>query len=147
MKSPKISLFRIGASLVAFSVASFTYAQPADAPSGEKAEKAERAEKGGGRRGGGDQLPRLKERLKLTDEQVAKLEPIFAEQRAQMQKLADLPQEERRAKARELNEATSTKVVPILTAEQAAEFKAMREEMGRRGKGGEGKGDKAKAKE
>lgn len=134
MKYPK-SLLCLGASLVALALAPLSIAQPAAEKPADQAEKGPR-EKG---RRGGDRVAMLKERLQLTDEQVAKLQPIFAEQRAQMEKLRDLPREEAMAKRREIEEAATPKIKAVLTAEQAAKYDAMREEMRSRG-GNRGEG-------
>lgn len=111
-------------------------AQAADEKPAEKSEKGGQREKG---RRGGDRVALLKERLQLTDEQMAKLQPIFAEQRTQMEKLRDLPREEQMAKRREIEEATAPKIKAVLTPEQAAKYDAMRDEMRRGGGKGEGR--------
>jgi Spy/CpxP family protein refolding chaperone len=144
------SFARVGFALLALALVPLSHAQaPADKPAADKppAEKGQRERRGPGR--GGDPLKMMTERLKLTDDQVAKLKPILDDQRAQFEKVRDLPQEERRAKMKEINDASDAKILPILTADQAKDFKAMREEQrsrmregggGQRRPPGEGKG-------
>ena len=159
MKTPKSTFIRVSATLLALACVPFAFAQ-----SDKPAEKAP-ADKGG-QRGGpggrGDQLKMMTDRLKLTEEQQAKIKPLLEEQRAEGQKLRDagLSREEMMKKREEMNAQLDAKLAPILTAEQKTELKAMREEMRARMRdgggqrpgggrpprdGGEGKGDKSSA--
>ncbi len=80
--------------------------------------------------GGANSFERVAERLKLTDEQKTKLQPIYQEE---ISKLRDLRQdtaltaEQRRDKVRELREQYLAKMKPILTTEQFEELKKSRE--------------------
>ena len=68
----------------------------------------------------------LKESLKLSDEQVAKLKPIFEKNQEKMKALRDdtnLAQQDRRAKMQELSKGLEDEVKPILTPEQQAKYK------------------------
>jgi periplasmic protein CpxP/Spy len=74
------------------------------------------------RAGRNARLQRIADELKLTDEQKAKLKPIFAEQRqermTELRGKKDVSREDRRAKAKEMREDLSAKLKPILTPEQ-----------------------------
>jgi periplasmic protein CpxP/Spy len=99
-----------------------------------RSERGNRPE-GAGRPEMRDRLQQMGEELKLTAEQKEKLKPIFEAEREKMAKLRDdtsLTEEQRRGKYREIADATSAKVKPILTAEQQAKWQKLREE--RRGR-------------
>ena len=84
----------------------------------------------------GDRMAKLTSELSLTDEQQAKLKPIFAANDEKMKALRDdasLSREQKREKFRALREEIVAQVKPILTAEQLAKWQAMRE--ARRGQG------------
>jgi protein CpxP len=68
----------------------------------------------------------LKESLKLSDEQVAKLKPIFEKNQEKAKALRDdqaLSQDDRRAKMQELYKGLEDEVKPILTPEQQVKYK------------------------
>ena len=139
MKTPKSKFVRVGATLLALTVVPFTFAQ-SEKPAGDKPAEKAPGDKGGPRGGGqrGDQLKMMTERLKLTDEQVAKIKPIVEAQGAEMAKLRDVPREERREKMKAVTDATDAKLTPILTADQVKELKAWRAEMANRMREGGG---------
>ncbi len=128
-------------------------AQPA--PGGESAEKPSAKERGERRAQPepGERLQKMREHLGLTDEQVAKLKPIFAaeleEMKAKRKELGqDATREDRRAAMEALREKYQPQVEAVLTGEQKAKVAKMRE---RRSGGPEGperaEGKKAKKKE
>jgi periplasmic protein CpxP/Spy len=96
----------------------------------------------GGRGGRGgmsveNQMTRLSEQLKLTDEQKPKVKGVLEEQFKQMQGVRDLPPEERRAKMPALREEMTRKMKEILTPEQFGKYEASQQQRGqRRGPGG-----------
>jgi Spy/CpxP family protein refolding chaperone len=102
-----------------FAAIPLLHAQDEKAPA--KSDKAPAAEAKGDRKGGGrfgpeQQIARMKEAgIDLTAEQEAKIKAIYA-------KLADVPQEERRAKMQETREA----VRAVLTPEQQKKFDEIR---------------------
>jgi Spy/CpxP family protein refolding chaperone len=81
---------------------------------------------------GQDRVARLTEQLKLTPEQQTKVEALFKDERDKAKDLRDqsqsLPQEERRAKMREMREGMDTKMKGILTPDQYEKWKAMRQQ-------------------
>ena len=73
-----------------------------------------------------ERIAALKETLKLTDEQVEKVKPIFAKNQEKSRALREdqnLSREDRRAKMQELNKALEDELKPILTPEQQAKYK------------------------
>ena len=67
--------------------------------------------------------------LSLTDEQKSKIKPILEEQFKKYEELQQdkaMPIEERRKKLKEIGDASSAKIKPILTAEQAQKMDAPR---------------------
>lgn len=105
------------------------------------------APKAGGpqRPGGGDRLAEMRERLGLTDAQVAQLKPIFAAEREElMAKRKELGPDATREQRREAVQAVHAKYRPqidaVLTAEQKAKIAKQRERMAKRldGQGGPG---------
>ena len=77
----------------------------------------------------GDRMAKLTSELSLTDEQQAKLKPIFAANDEKMKALRDdasLSREQKREKFRAIREEIAAQVKPILTAEQLAKWQAMR---------------------
>src|SRR6266849_6731269 len=76
-----------------------------------------------------DRLQRLREFLKLSDDQFGKFQPIME---AELKETADLRQEkdlssqDRLAKMKAIRESTNEKVKPILTAEQLPKWEQMR---------------------
>ena len=89
-----------------------------DQPDQKPAEKTEAK----GRAGRNARLQRIAEELNLTDEQKAKLKPIFAEQQqkrmTELRGNKDVSREDRRAKAKEMRGDLAAKLKPILTPEQ-----------------------------
>ncbi len=96
------------------------------------------------------ELSELRERLKLTDEQAAKIEPIMASAREQMQQLRQNRPEDRhemREKMRAIFEERDKKVEEILTGSQKKEYEKYLQErreqmMQRRGPRGGGEGQR-----
>ena len=91
------------------------------------------------------QLTDMKDRLKLTDEQAAKVKPIIETQMKEMAELREKyprpepgnpPSEEMMTAMQKLREDTNTKIAAVLTPEQQTEFKKFASE--RRGPGGPG---------
>ncbi|HEX5176762.1 MAG TPA: hypothetical protein VFV83_07035 [Chthoniobacteraceae bacterium] len=73
-----------------------------------------------------ERLAAMKESLKLSDEQVAKIKPIFAKNQEKMRALREdqsLSQEDRRAKMQESFKSLEEELKPILTAEQLTKYK------------------------
>jgi len=102
--------------------------KPATPPSGQR-------QRSGG--GGANQMERLTERLKLTEDQQAKLKPIVTEETGKLRDLRNdtsLSSDQRREKAKELREQYLAKMKPILSTEQFDQLKKMREQA--RGQGG-----------
>ena len=129
MKLSKISLLTaLLGTLVAW--APFTNAQDnAGAAKTERPAAGQRERRGGA--AGANQFDRMAERLKLTDDQKAKLQPIVKEETAKIRELREdtsLTPEQRRDKVREVREQYLAKMKPILTTEQAEQLKKMREQ-------------------
>jgi Spy/CpxP family protein refolding chaperone len=104
----------------------------------------EGAPKAGGpeRPGGGDRLAQMRERLGLTDEQVAQLKPIFAAEREEMMAKRkelgpDATREERREAAQAIHSKYRPQIAAVLTEEQKAKVAKQRERMAK-GAGGPG---------
>ncbi|HYG99594.1 MAG TPA: hypothetical protein VD837_10720 [Terriglobales bacterium] len=84
------------------------------------------------------QLGRMVEQLNLSDEQKSKLQPLFEQQRTQMQALrqdTSLTPEQKRTKMKELRDANHQQVMAILTPEQQQNLESMRAKRPRRGYG------------
>ena len=112
----------------------------AQAEGSEPAKPRQERREGGPR--GAMNVERLKEALGLTDEQVAKLKPIFEAQNAEIQAIRkEAGENADRAALREKMKAVRDKYKPqieeVLTAEQKAKLAAMSE---RRPPGGPGQG-------
>ncbi|HEY8965302.1 MAG TPA: hypothetical protein VIM58_02590 [Candidatus Methylacidiphilales bacterium] len=74
------------------------------------------------------QLERMKKDLGLSDDQVAKLKPIFADQFAAMKSIHEntsLSDEEKHTQAKAAREAAMEKIKAILTPDQLEKYKAM----------------------
>jgi len=85
---------------------------------------------GGGKKGGmrGPSMEQLKTELKLTDEQVPKVQALLDDTRKKMTDLrADtaLSQEDRRTKMMAIRDEQNTKMKAILTPEQFEKYQAM----------------------
>ncbi len=68
---------------------------------------------------------RLVKALKLSDDQLTKLEPILGDSREQLRALQGLPEADRRAKAQKIREAARVRIREILTDEQKARYDEM----------------------
>src|SRR5258708_37387875 len=76
-------------------------------------------------------LKMLTEKLNLTDDQQAKLKPILEDESKQMKAVHDdtsLAPADRRAKMKELHEASTDKINAVLTPDQQAKWKQMKQE-------------------
>lgn len=83
----------------------------------------------------------LREKLKLTDDQVAKLRESFREQAPELRKIREdnaLSAEQKREKLREILKANFEKLAPLLTPEQKAAFASVRAHGADSGKAPEG---------
>lgn len=89
------------------------------------------------------QMERLNEAVKLTDEQKPKVEAVLKESAKKREALSDVPQDERRDKQRAIREEQDTKLKAILTPDQYEKYQAMP----RPGRGGGGGGEKKKKSE
>jgi hypothetical protein len=93
----------------------------------------------GERRGGppgAASFDRVAERLKLSDEQKTKLQPVWNEEMGKLRDLRQdqsLTQEQRRDKVKEIREQYLAKMKPVLTTEQYDQLKAMRQQAAGRG--------------
>ena len=79
-----------------------------------------------------DQVKNLADKLNLTADQQAKIKPILEDTRSQMMKLRQddsVSQEDKRAKGREIREATNGKIRDLLTDDQKKQFDDMQKEM------------------
>jgi Spy/CpxP family protein refolding chaperone len=77
-------------------------------------------------------LKMLTEKLDLTEDQQAKLKPILEGQSTQMKTLHDdtsLAPEDKRAKMKELHESSTEKINAVLTPDQQAKWKQLKQEM------------------
>jgi protein CpxP len=77
-------------------------------------------------------LKMLTEKLNLTGDQQAKLKPILEDESTQMKTLHDdtsLAQADKRAKMKELRESSTEKINAVLTPDQQAKWKQMKQEM------------------
>jgi protein CpxP len=91
---------------------------------------------GGGRMGGGtpeERVKQLEEKIKLTDDQKAKVTAVYAEAAEAQKKMREEMQGggDRQAmmeKMTKMNEATDTKLNAIFTAEQKTAYKAWQDE-------------------
>src|SRR5262245_25426770 len=116
--------------LLAFS----TVASAQDAKDARKARRGPNAEQ---------QLEQMKEKLKLTEQQVPKVKAVLEERDKKRQEFRDLATEERRDKAMALAKETDKKLKEILTAEQYGQWEKLRDEALQR-KGGDRKRDDTK---
>jgi Spy/CpxP family protein refolding chaperone len=76
-------------------------------------------------------LQMLSEKLNLTEDQKAKLRPIFEDQEKQLKAVHDDPalsQEQKMAKKKALHESIHEQINAVLTPEQQAKFKEMKHE-------------------
>ena len=105
------------------------------------------SEQGGGQWGHGQpptteqRLQRMTKQLSLTDDQQQKIKPILDSESTQMQALrgdSSLTQEERMAKMKQIRQASSEQIKPILTADQQQKYTEMMSHQGGYGHGGHG---------
>jgi periplasmic protein CpxP/Spy len=83
-------------------------------------------------------LQMLSEKLNLTDDQKAKLKPVFQGQMQQMNAVREdssLSQEQKRAKMKSIHESLHDQINAVLTPEQQAKFEQMRQEQMEKHKG------------
>jgi len=83
-------------------------------------------------------LQMLSEKLNLTDDQKAKLKPILQDQMQQMKAVREdssLSQEQQRAKMKSIHESLHEQINAVLTPQQQAKFKQMRQEQMQKHKG------------
>ena len=79
-----------------------------------------------------NRLKMLTEKLNLTEDQQAKLKPILEDQSKQMKALHDdtsLAPADKQAKMKELHESSTEKINAVLTPDQQAKWKQMKQEM------------------
>jgi Spy/CpxP family protein refolding chaperone len=77
-----------------------------------------------------ERLKRMSETLNLTDEQKGKIRPILQSEADQLKALREdksLAPEQRRAKRREISQATNKQIREVLTPEQRAKWREERE--------------------
>jgi protein CpxP len=78
-----------------------------------------------------DQIKHLTKKLKLSDEQQAKLKPILEDQRKQMDQIhsdSSMSRQDRFSKMQELRQNTDTQIKSVLNEDQQKNFDKMREE-------------------
>ena len=78
-----------------------------------------------------DQIKHLSKKLNLSDDQQAKLKPIFEEQHKQMEQIhndSSLSREDRFSKMQALRQSSDTQIKSVLTEEQQKSFDKMRAE-------------------
>jgi len=123
MKSSKLLLSVFA--LAAFAAAPVLRAEDAPAPS------APAAGAGDHKGARGDRLKELTEKLALTDDQVAKIKPILKDEAEALKALKDdtsIDKEAKRPKMMEIRKSHQDKILAILTPDQQAKLKAMREQ-------------------
>ena len=79
----------------------------------------------------GNRMQKLSQELNLTADQQAKIKPIFQQARAQGKTIhqdASLTKEQKMAKMKELHQTTMAQMNEILTPEQQAQWKQLREQ-------------------
>jgi hypothetical protein len=83
---------------------------------------------------------RMQKQLNLSDDQVAKIKPILADQQQQMDALradTSLSQDDRRAKAKSIMQGGNSKIEGVLTDQQKQQWQQMKSQARERhGKGG-----------
>ena len=76
-------------------------------------------------------LQMLSEKLNLTDDQKAKLKPVLQDQMQQMKAVREdssLSEEQKRTKMKSIHESLHDQINAVLTPEQQAKFKQMKQE-------------------
>lgn len=91
-------------------------------------------DKGGGKRGPSveEQMTRMTEELKLTDDQKPKVKAALEDRSKQMQEIrgdTSLSREDRRSKMTSIREATDKKIKDILKPDQREKYEKMQAEM------------------
>jgi periplasmic protein CpxP/Spy len=79
-----------------------------------------------------NRLKMLTEKLNLTEDQQAKLKPVLEDQSKQIKAIHDdasLAPADKQAKMKEVHESSTEKINAILTPDQKAQWKQMRQEM------------------
>ncbi len=140
MKNIKLNVITMAAlgALVAF--APISRAQPADSNANRERPSAGQRERRGAGPAGENAFNRMAEQLKLTDEQKAKLQPIYREEMTKLRELrqdTSLTREQRTEKTRAIREKSLAKMKPELKAEQFEQLKKMREAQATRGPQGQ----------
>lgn len=90
-----------------------------------------------------DHLQAMSKELNLTDDQKAKLKPIMTSQLEEMQAVhndASLTKEQRRSKMMAIGQKYHPQIAAVLTPEQQAKWKAMKQEQMEKHKGQMGNG-------
>jgi periplasmic protein CpxP/Spy len=121
--------------ILVFLAAALTFAQPSQesqAPTPDKHAGMHHEESA-------DQhLAMLSEKLNLTDDQKGKIKPILQDQMRQMKAVhedSSLSEEQKRAKMKSVHESLHDQINAVLTPEQQAKFKQMRQEQMQKHKG------------
>jgi len=99
---------------------------------------AQEPPKAGGKQAKGDRMKAMTEQLGLSEAQVAKIQPILAEEGKAMRALQQdsaVSQEDKRGKMREIRQAHAAKIRAVLTPEQQTTFDSMGPGAGGKGKG------------
>lgn len=92
-----------------------------------------------GRRGNRAGPQAILSQLDLTADQKDKIKPVLADQREKVTGLSsDLSREDRRAKMKEINDATDAKLKDILTADQFTKYQELRKQQGGRRRNADG---------
>ena len=90
----------------------------------------------------------LSDKLKLTDDQKAKIKPLIEDEHKQLTALREdssLSREEKHAKSRQIHASTYDQIRPMLTEQQQATLKQMEEQRQQGMKAWQGKGGQAPA--
>ena len=83
----------------------------------------------GRKAGGHDRMKNIANELQLTDDQKAKLKPIFQDEAQKLKALrqdTNLSKQDKKAKLKTIHEDANAKVKPILTAEQLEKWNKLR---------------------
>ena len=82
-----------------------------------------------------DRMKQIVDELNLTDDQKAKVKPIFQDEAQKMKALrqdTNLSKQDKMAKLKSIHEETDAKLKPILTSEQLEKWNKLREEAPRK---------------
>ena len=110
-------------------VAGLVFAQTSQAPQTSTSDKHAGMHRNG--ESPEQHLQALSEKLNLTDDQKAKLKPILEDQMQQMKAVREdssLSPEQKRAKMKSIHESLHNQINAVLTPEQQAKFKQMKQE-------------------